>query len=219
MKLKRIAIIAASGAVLAGGAGAAVAATSSDEAKQREQAILEDAASRLGTTSDELRDALGAAVDAQIDEAVADGGLTQEQADEIKRKRQDSGTVLGFGGDGPDGREHHRRIGPHVVGVHTDLADAVGISEQELAERLRAGRTLAQIAKAEGKTTAEVERAVRAAMRSRIQQAVKDGKLTQAQADDMLEHLDVRVDHLGSLKGGFFPHGGPPPPPPPPLGG
>ena len=220
MKLNRIAIIAASGVVLAGGAGAAVAATSSDEAKEQEQAILDDAAGRLGTTSDELRDALGAALDAQLDEAVKDGRLTQEQADEIKQRRRESGTVLGFRGghDGPGGRGHHVRGGPHGIGLFEDLAEALGISERQLADRLRAGRTLAQIARAEGKSAAEVKQAVRAAERTRLQQAVKDGDLTQEQADEMLEHLDEHLDRLGTLRGGFDRHGGPPPPPPPPGG-
>ena len=206
MKLNRIAIIVASGALLAGGAGAAVAATSSDEAKEQEQAILDDAAGRLGTTPDKLRDALGAALDAQLDKAVEDGRLTQEQADEIKQRREESGAVLGFrdrhhGPDGPGDRIHHGP-GPHPVGGFEDIAEALGISERQLANRLRAGRTLAQIAKAEGKSLAEVEQAVREAMRARLEQAVKDGELTQAQADERLEHLD----RIGNLRGGFHFH-------------
>jgi hypothetical protein len=219
MKLNRIAIIAASSVALAGGAGAAVAATSNDEAKQQEQAVLDDAAGRLGTTPEELRDALGAALDAQLDEAVADGRLTQAQADEIKQRRQRSGSVLGFpGGRGPHGGPGHGGPGgPRGAGLFDDVADALGITERQLFNRLHAGRTVAQIAKAEGKTLAEVKRAARAAAETRIEKAVADGDLTQSQADDMLAHLDEHLDRLGSLRGprgGPGRHEGPPPAPP-----
>ena len=177
MKLTRIAIIAASTAALAVGAGAAVGATSGDDAEQREQAVLDDAARRLDTTPEKLREALGAALDAQLDAAVRDGSLTRAQADEIKRRRQESGSVLGFHGghDGRGGPGHHGPGGPRGAGRFEDLAEALGISERRLEARLRAGRTVAQIARAEGKTLAEVKEAVRAATRARLDEAVADG--------------------------------------------
>ena len=49
MNGRRIAALVAAGAVAAGGTGVAVAATRRDDAKAREQAVLADAAKRLGT--------------------------------------------------------------------------------------------------------------------------------------------------------------------------
>src|SRR5688500_6541719 len=95
MKPRRIAALAVSGALVAGGAGAAIAAVTKDDAKQTEQAILDDAAKRLDVTPEKLRDALSAAQDTQLDQAVKDGDLTQKQADAIKAARKDSGRVLG----------------------------------------------------------------------------------------------------------------------------
>lgn len=217
MKVNRIAIAAAATAVLAGGAGAAVAATAGRDAAQRENAVLDDAAGRLGTTPEKLRDALGAAIDAQLDQAVKDGRLTQEQADEIKQRRQESGRVLGFPGGGPGrhghGPGHRGPGGPRGAGLFSDLADALGVSEAELRERLHDGRTVAQIARAEGKSLAEVRRAVRAAVSDRLDEAVRDGELTREQADERLEHLDSHLERLGEF-GGRRHHGGPPPPGP-----
>src|SRR5215207_9431003 len=104
MRRTRIAAIAAAGALVAAGTGVAVATTRSDDPKQREQAVLTDAAKRLNVAPSELRDALSKAEDAQLDADVKAGRLTQEQADAIKERRKQSGTVLG----GPGGRgEHH----------------------------------------------------------------------------------------------------------------
>src|SRR4051794_2937126 len=99
MRTRRVAIAAAGLAVAAGG-GVAIAATTGSSPKEREQAVLDDAAGRLGTTPDKLRDALNAAEDAQLDAAVKAGELTQEQADAIKARRAQSGLVLGARPDG-----------------------------------------------------------------------------------------------------------------------
>ena len=105
MRRTRIAAIATAGALAAAGTGVALATSASDDAKQREQAVLEDAAGRLDVDAGELRDALAAAEDAQLDAEVKAGRITQEQADAIKQMRERTGLVLGGPGHrgGPDG--------------------------------------------------------------------------------------------------------------------
>jgi polyhydroxyalkanoate synthesis regulator phasin len=199
MRNKKLAILLATSAIVAVGTGAAVGAIGSGDAKQEENAILADAAKQLETTPEALREALGDALDARLDQAVEDGRLTQEQADELKRRRQESGTVLGFGHrgpGGPHGRGHLEfRAGPGG-GPLAGVADALGISERQLFRRLHSGRTLAQIAKAEGKDLADVKAAAIAAAKERLDEAVADGDLTQEQADERLEHLEEHLDEL-----------------------
>jgi hypothetical protein len=103
MRRTRIAAVATAGALAAAGTGVALATSASDDAKQREQAVLEDAAGRLDVDAAELRDALAAAEDAQLDAEVKAGRITQEQADAIKQMRDRSGLVLGGPGR-PAGR-------------------------------------------------------------------------------------------------------------------
>ncbi len=218
MRRTRIAAVAAAGALAAAGTGVAVA-TSADDAKEREQAVLEDAAGRLDVDADELRDALKAAQDAQLDAEVKAGRLTQEQADAIKQMRDRSGLVLGGPGPGhgPGGpgfgfRGDHRGGPGEVMGA---AAKALGISEEQLFRKLRNGRSLQQIAKAEGKDYADVKAAIRSAVKTELDAAVDDGKLTQEQADEMLEHLTEHLDE-GRFFGGRGPggpgfRGGPPP--------
>jgi hypothetical protein len=213
MKPRRIAALAVSGALIAGGAGAAIAAVTKDDAKKTEQAILDDAAKRLDVTADKLRDALSAAQDAQLDQAVEDGDLTQKQADAIKQARKDSGRVLAgpglLGGPGPHGALKLRGGpgGPRLQhfglrgDLFADLAKALGTTEGKLKEQLRDGRSLAEVAKANGTSLADVRSAVKAAAKTRLDKAVKDGDLTRKQADAILDRVEDHVTAIGSGKG------------------
>jgi polyhydroxyalkanoate synthesis regulator phasin len=213
MSARRIAAIALAGGLLAGGTGVAIAAVSKDDGTKTEQAILDNAAKRLNVTPEKLRDALSAAQDAQLDQMVKDGTLTQKQADAIKARRKQSGRVLGgpFGGGPPGFRTgggpgfglHH---GPRG-GVFLDLAKALGITRAQLETQLRAGKSPADIAKAQGKSLDDVRAALKADAKTRIDEAVKDGDLTQAQADKILAHLDEGLAHLGDAPPRMFEHG------------
>ncbi len=212
MRTRRIALVL-SGALIAGGSGAAIAAVTKDEAKKTEQAILDDAAKRLDVTPDKLRDALSAAQDAQLDRAVKDGELTQKQADAIKEARKDSGRVLGgpgLHGIGPGMRGGMRRHhgpgfpGPHAFDVRGDLfadvAKALGTTQDKLMEQLRDGTSIADVAKANGKSLADVRAAVRASMKSRLDKAVDEGDLTRKQADRILDRISEKVTAIGTAK-------------------
>ena len=69
------------------------------------------------------------------------------------------------------------------------LADALGLTEDDLNARLTDGETLAQIAEAQGVTQAEVSATLETTVRAGLAQAVTGGTLTQAQADQMLSHM------------------------------
>jgi uncharacterized protein (DUF433 family) len=201
MSARRIATVALTGALLVGGTGAAIAAVTKDDGKKAEQAVLDDAAKRLDVTPEKLRDALSAAQDAQLAQAVKDGKLTQKQADAIKERRKQSGRVLGGPFGGPSGfRGPGPRFGPHHGArgaVFLDLAKALGITRAQLFEQLRDGKSVAEIAKAQGKSLDDVRAALKADAKRRADEAVKDGDLTQAQADELLSHLDEGLEHLG----------------------
>jgi hypothetical protein len=81
------------------------------------------------------------------------------------------------------------------------MAEALGLTPEELFAELHAGKSLAEVAEEQGIDLDAVYDAMSAArgeaMREHIQQAVEDGSLTQEQADWLLEGLDQ----------GFFPSG------------
>jgi hypothetical protein len=215
MKTRKIIAGAVVATALAGGTAGAIAASS--DPQQVEQEVLADAADQLGVSAGELRSALAAAEDAQLDEAVKAGRLTQEQADEIREHRDREGTVLGIGPGGPGAHD-----GPHGFPgpggpMMDDVATALGISEQRLFDQLRDGKSIKQIAEANGKSLDEVKTAVEAAVTKRLDADVQAGRITDAQRDELLDHLGEHIDHLGEEPSfeagerGFHGRMGPPP--------
>lgn len=216
MQRRRLWVTGAAIAALAGGAGIAVGA-GSDEAKQRESAVLGDAAKDLGVSADKLRDALSKAQDAQIDQAVKDGKLTAEQAEAMKKRRAESGLVLGGPGGrhgGPGGRHHGGPGGPGGRegrfggrAAHDAVAKELGLTEAQLHEQLRGGKTLAEVAKSKGKTLDDLKAAAKKAGEAEIDAAVKDGKLTDARGKAAKEHLAEHIARLGDGRGPGGPRG------------
>jgi hypothetical protein len=205
MRRTRIAALTTAGVLAAAGTGVAVATTTSDDPKARESAILADAAKQLNVDPSELRDALSDAENAQLDADVKAGRLTQEQADAIKERRKELGTVLGPGGffhhgDGPGvGFALKFGAGGPIELIDT-AAKALGISRDELVERLRDGDTLEEIAKAEGKSVDDVRNAVESEVTKQLDDAVDEGDLTREQADRLREHLDEMIHNLGDFR-------------------
>ena len=206
MKSRHLAILGAT-AVAAIGTGVAVAAIG-DDGKETENAILDDAAERLDVETDDLRNALSEAQQAQIDKAVEEGKLTEEQAERIKEHMQESGRVLGFPG-GPGGPHGHHGP-PGGPAVFEAIAKELGISEEKLHEQLMSGKRMRQIARANGKTLADVKSAAKAAIEKQLDEDVKEGRLTEEQADQIREDIPEMLRHLvrGPRFHGF--RGGPP---------
>jgi hypothetical protein len=207
MRVKRYIIVSAAVAAAAAGAGGAIAATSGDDGKKAEQSILNDAAKRLNVSPDDLRSALSAAEDAQLDQAVKDGKLTQAQADAIKTHRKQDGRVLGGPGiGGPHGgpgfgfggRGLGFKAGPG--GALDAAASALGLKLADLRTKLEAGKSIADIAKDQGKSLDDVKQAITAGVTKELDQAVADKKLTAAQRTEILKELDEHLDDLVTRK-------------------
>lgn len=177
--------VAAAALVVGGGAVAATQFGSDAD----EQAILSDAAGRLGVDPSELSAALEGAYAARIDSAVAAGELTQEQADRMKQRLADGGLPL-FGGG-------HGLHGPMFGGAGLEAAASyLGLTEAELREALAGAQTLAEIADEQGKTVDGLKQAMIDAATADLEQAVTDGKLTEEQQQRILENLPERIDAI-----------------------
>jgi hypothetical protein len=219
---RRTLAIGAAVALAVAGGGAAYAATSGDNPRD---ALLRDAAQRLNVTPGELRSALQGAFSDQLDAAVRDGRLTQEQADAIKQRIARYGVPLGGpGGPGDHGPGFGHGPGPGPFGAGLDAAaDYLGLTEAQLFSRLHNGRTLAQVARAEGKSIDGLQQALVDAAASRVDRAVADRQLTDQQRNRILSDIREHVDELvnGRAPGPFGRHdfrhdrgmgpGGPPP--------
>ena len=73
------------------------------------------------------------------------------------------------------------------------VADLLGLEGDALAEQLRGGATLAEVADAQGVATSDVVDLIVQLRTDRINQAVEDGYLTADQAAERLSDLEERV--------------------------
>jgi polyhydroxyalkanoate synthesis regulator phasin len=69
-------------------------------------------------------------------------------------------------------------------------AEALGLTPEGLFAELHAGKSMAEVAEAQGVDTETLGDALQAARVEAIQQAVEDGNLTQEQADRLLDRLE-----------------------------
>ncbi|EYB69829.1 hypothetical protein DEIPH_ctg001orf0045 [Deinococcus phoenicis] len=155
--------------------------------------FLQKLAAQLGISVDRLRAAATSAGNATIDQGVQAGDIPQDRAADLKARMKDAPLNFGFGGRhgrggpgaGPVG-ERGPRTGAGGPALTAAVAQALGLSEQALRQQLQQGQTVAQIAQARGVGTQTVRNAALAALKTQLAAQVQAGRLTQAQADQML---------------------------------
>jgi hypothetical protein len=220
-KLRRRAAIGVVGLAALGGGGAALAASkdSSTSPQAQTSAITSDAASQLGVTSAALTAAIKKAMVDQIEAQVTAGTITKAQATAMEARLAMTDAPLFALGGGKGGPGDHGRGfgGPGGGPVSFDAAATyIGISTSALQTQLAAGKSLAAIAVANGKTADGLKAALTTAAKTDLDAAVTAGRLTAAQETSMLANLPARLDqeinevHAGGFGGGPGGHDGAP---------
>ncbi len=148
----------------------------------------------LGITVEEYDAAVETAREQVLGEAVTEGWLTQDQADRM-RERAEEGFGPGMGGKfhgGPRGG----MFGPGNSFISV-AADELGMTVQDLVSELQDGKTIADVATAKGVDPQAIADAFVAQHTEWLNEAVADGRITQEQADQMLQHMTEEVqEHL-----------------------
>lgn len=221
---KFLASVTIAGVVVAGGASAALAtgpgrsgggavAGAPQRARAGARLAIETAASAIGVTPQDLRsqvrggktvaqvatehgvdpatvvNAVVAALTQRIDEADAQGKIDANRVEQTKQKLPDfanrfvNETKLTRG---------HRILKDAVKAA----AKEIGVSENDLKQARKDGKSIAQVAKDHGKSVDDVVNAIVKAATSDIDQAVKDGKLDAKKADKIKQKLPDRVKQL-----------------------
>jgi hypothetical protein len=186
--------IGAAVVVAAAGGGVAVAASQDTSPGAESKAVIDDAAKQLGIPSAKLSDALKTALADRVDAAVAAGRITKAQGDAMKQRIQsgDFPVLGGFHGGGGFG---------HHGGGLDGAAAYIGVTDAQLRTELESGKTLAQVAKAHGKTADGLIAAMVAAEKKELDAAVTSGRITKAQEDQMLSNLKARITDLVNRMG------------------
>jgi hypothetical protein len=194
---KRV-LVAASALSLVVGAGGAIAASKSSATGG--DGFLARVAGHLGISTEKLEDATKAAAIDQVDADLKAGRITKAEADELKARIREGGVPFLFGKPhrrfgGPGGldgsRLHHAPFG-HLSAA----ADYLGLSVPELLEQLTSGKSLADVAKAEDKSVDGLKKAMVADAKKRLDQAVEEGLLTEAQAKEKLDAIESKIDDV-----------------------
>ena len=208
-------------------AGGAYAASSTDS--NPKQAFLNDVAKRLHVSPQQLKAAFQGATQDQLNAAVKAGKLTQAQANAIEKRLREGGP--------PPLPFFHRRPLPGAPLMGEGLLGAavqyLGITPIQLFDQIRSGKSLAQVARAHGKSVSGLESAMVAAERSRLDRAQKRGLITRSQEQQFLSRVQSKISTLVNRPGfrprlrpligprpffgprmvppGFVPPAGPPP--------
>jgi polyhydroxyalkanoate synthesis regulator phasin len=171
-------------------------------------------AQALGVSAAELEAAKQTAYQAALDQALAEGLITQEQADAIAERAAASGRLSS---------RYLREFtsGDSAIDVDALLADALGITADQLSAARTEAQSLALAAAVEAGTITQeqadqqqaeqalksyldeqgYETQVRTLYENLVQQAVQAGVLTQEQADTFLSDSNGLGGHLDGMRG------------------
>lgn len=137
----------------------------------------------------------GARLDAALAPLVADGTLTQAQADAVSQ------TLLAAAAEHQEGRQQRR----------AELLDAAaeyfGMSSEELSTAWQSGQSLADIAADAGRTREELVDTLVGAIGAKAEAAAAAGTITDDQAQRIVERAPQLVERLVDVPGGSL--GGP----------
>ncbi len=169
----------------------------------------EAVAEALGIKVEEYGAAVDQAQEQVVGEALAEGWLTEDQAEKLQERMEQ-----GFGPRGMD----RGFMGPRggLMGRGEDgliglIAEELGITVEDLVAELQDGKSFADLLSED--QIAEITNDHLAQLEENLNQAVEDGKITEKQANAMLEQARERVPELlngtweGRLPGGKRPGG------------
>jgi len=165
-----------------------------------------DIAKEKGVSPEDFRTKMDEAFKKAIAAALAAGDITQEQADQRAQNRQNRNEM----GRGGMRNGDKTQFGPMRDYMQTAMANVLGITTEELKSRFDAGEKMLDIIQKQGLTVEEFHTKMVEAGTKAINQAVADGKLTQEQADRIIENMKKRpstgLGGGGRGRGGM--HGG-----------
>ena len=164
------------------------------------QVFVEKLAAALGVDVSTLQTKVKDAEKSTVDQAVANGDLAKNRADEIKTEIDSSqsgilpglGMLKGKGNGNGKGRGAAVSAAAKVKGqignvADKAIADKLGLTLGDLKQQLKSGKSLDDLAKAKGLTVQDLYNAAADAVKAKLDPMVKDGTITQARADEIVK--------------------------------
>lgn len=143
----------------------------------------------------------GAHIDEALQGLVDNGTITVEQRDAVRQALLDHMSQRGHGRRGEG-----RRVFPGMLKDGLDMvANRIGISADDLMTELRAGQSIADVARAHGVDPQLIVNDLVSAGTTKIDEAVAAGKLPTDKAEkikgELPEMMQKLVDHRGPMRG------------------
>lgn len=151
--------------------------------------LIEIAEARGIDKADVAEAVYGVGVD-RVELALANGVLTQDQADRLLAR-----LAKGRDACANEGRCNFRRLRQKIRQFHrqfrriSPVAEVLGMTTADLIEKLRSGQTIETIAAEQGITMDELATSVYDHVLDQVENALAEGKITQQQADRFLARL------------------------------
>lgn len=148
-------------------------------------------AENLGISTDQLDTALDQTQIDIVDEKLANGDITQEQADAIKERIESGENVpfpFFFGGPHPGIRME--------IGLVDSAAEVLGMDVSDLLTELRDDKSLNDVAAEKGLSADDFKTQLLDNMKAKLDQKVTDGDITQEQADNIYARLSENIDDV-----------------------
>jgi hypothetical protein len=142
------------------------------------------------TTSDNVVTSRLAGIKSALSGLVTNGTLTQAQADKVAGTLESQLPMRGMGGMGG------RSGGMGMTETHDAAAKALGMTSDQLYAAVQGGKSLADVAKDQKVSVDSLVKAMVAAAESELAADVKEGTITQAQADTMKSSLTGQITDM-----------------------
>lgn len=165
--------------------------------KQKRQEKRDDflgrVAGRLNVSLDQLKQAFKDAGIDTVNQALADGKITQDQANKMI-DRINNGQGLGLARFFRDRRAD--RLQRLRAGIVRSSATALNMTPQDLRARLKAGDSIATVAASRNVSLDAVKTQITGDAKAKLDQIVANGKLTADQETNLLQKLSDGLDKI-----------------------
>ena len=169
------------------------------------QTLFSKVAGKLGVSEERMDSAVKDASLEMIDEALAEGQITEEQAGRLRERVEEYGFALPLRprwGHGVCQARVHFLLGAAGEVLDTEKGD--------LLQELRDGKTLVQLAEGKGMSVEQFKSDLLAQIEADLNELVEEGKITQERADKALERAQDNIDDIVSRQAPEHPcRGGP----------
>ena len=184
-------------------------ASAGTSSKDYAKVFVDKLAAILGLSSAKTQDALKNAELQTVDQMLADGRITQPQAQALKARinaGQGLGPIGGFGFRHGPGFGARGVMGDLMSAELNAAASALHMSTADLQNALRSGKRLSDLETQQKVSASAVTAAMKDAAKGVLDKAVKAGTITQAQEDSMLARIgNGKLGGFG-WRGGFRPY-------------